>query len=131
MNTDEKRFGRAKLRLFYTIWMSTHDGQAVFTDERIQLLIAIHDYGTLREATKVLNVSYRKAWGELRKMETLLGMPLVEKFRGGKDGGFTTLNQQGMVLTKAYKKFLVDFQTAVNPVIKEFKTTLLEGDIDI
>jgi molybdate transport system regulatory protein len=117
----------ARIRLNYNFWMTTDDGQTAISDERLQLLIAIQDYGTLREASKVLGVSYRKAWGDLKDTEKLLGLPLIEKHRGGKEGGSTKLTADGRVLVDAYKTFRIEFQDSVSLIIRKFKRTLKDN----
>jgi molybdate transport system regulatory protein len=125
MEPEEQPVNWAKIHLFYNFWMTTNDGQTAINDQRLALLIAIHDYGTLREAAKILNISYRKAWGDLKATEKMLGIPLIKKYRGGNKGGQTTLTADGKTLIQAYKVFLVEFQEAVTDIIKKFKTTLI------
>lgn len=46
---------------------------------RRELLLMIAEMGSLRQAAKHLGMSYRSAWGKLRRTEYLLGWKLVEK----------------------------------------------------
>lgn len=114
----------SNLNLHYSIWMTAESGESVISDERLQLLINIHQEGSLMAASEKMGVSYRKAWGDLRSTEALLGFPLIEKHRGGKDGGTTVLTEEGVKLIEAYVSFKKEFQEAVNPVIIRFKKTI-------
>lgn len=107
--------------------MTTKEGDSAISDERLQLLIAINSLGSLRAASIHMGISYRKAWGDLKATEKLLGFPLIEKHRGGKDGGATLLNEDGIKLVSAYKVFITEFQDAVNKVIIKFKKTIKQG----
>lgn len=113
-----------QVRLHYKFWMTSAEGQNVISEERLDLLIAIHKEGTLMAAAQKLDISYRKAWGDLKATEALLGFPLIEKHRGGKDGGMTVLTPDGKTLIEAYADFRVEFQDAVSDIIRKFKSKI-------
>jgi molybdate transport system regulatory protein len=117
----------SNVNLHYSIWMSSESGEHVISDERLQLLIAIRKLGSLRAAADHLKISYRKAWGDLRSTEALLGFRLIDKHRGGKDGGATQLTEEGIRMVNAYEVFRGEFQKAVNKVIIKFKKTLKQS----
>jgi len=124
----EKKYSRySNINLHYSIWMTTESGENVISDERMQLLSAIKEHGSLRAAALQMNISYRKAWGDLKATEKFLGFSLIEKHRGGKDGGSTILTDEGIRLIDAYQVFRGEFQEAVNKVIIGFKKTLKQG----
>lgn len=118
----EEKFNKySNINLHYSIWMTTESGENVISDERMQLLICIKDLGSLRAAAQQSDISYRKAWGDLKATEKHLGFALIDKHRGGKDGGSTILTEEGIRLIEAYQDFKRDFQEAVNKVIITFK----------
>lgn len=124
----EKKYPRySNINLHYNIWMSTESGENVISDERMQLLAAIKQEGSLMAAAQKMEISYRKAWGDFKATEKYLGFPLIEKHRGGKDGGSTQLTDEGIRLIEAYQTFRESFQEAVNRVIIDFKRTLKKG----
>ena len=94
-----------EFKLNYKIWLSTNDGKGIMGDGKWQILKAIEKHGSLKAATKALNLTYRRTWGDLKQIEKDLGYPLLEKKRGGKYGGETTLTVQGERLVKAFDKF--------------------------
>jgi molybdate transport repressor ModE-like protein len=67
----------------------------------------------LRAASQSLHISYRKAWGDLKKTQQYLDVPLVEKQRGGIQGGETTLTEQGKKWVTAYTGFRTDIERAI------------------
>jgi len=86
----------------FKIWLETDDGY-VFGPGIYSLLTIIKEKGTLKEAAKTLDMSYRYAWGLLRKAEETLGEPLVVAHKGGSHGG------GGAELTKTAFQFIEDF----------------------
>jgi molybdate transport system regulatory protein len=87
----------------FKVWMETEDGY-VFGPGVYSLLKKIMEVGTLKEASMELGMSYRYAWGLIRKAEEKLGEPLLSAHKGGKSGG------GGAELTERGKKFLVEFE---------------------
>jgi molybdate transport system regulatory protein len=102
-----------KLRARLKLWLSTKDVEGVFGDGKWRLLKAIDTEGSLKAASESLRISYRKAWGDLKKAQDALGIVLVEKQRGGNTGGQTTLTEQGKHWVKAYARFRGDVEKAV------------------
>ncbi len=94
-----------EFKLNYKIWLSTNDGKGIMGDGKWQILKAIEKHGSLKAATIALGLTYRRTWGDLKQIEKDLGYPLLEKKRGGKYGGETTLTMQGERLVKAFDKF--------------------------
>ena len=78
------------------------DGQPVFGRGRRDLLEAIDKHGSINQAAKEINISYRKAWSYLNTMEERLGMKLVERQTGGKDGGGAILTEDARTILKKY-----------------------------
>lgn len=93
-----------KLEVKFRLWIDNKDGKNVIGDGRWRLLEAIGKTGSLSSACKKLDISYRKAWGDLVKMQRALKMPLIEKHRGGTKGGDTHLTAFGIKFIKAYKE---------------------------
>jgi molybdate transport system regulatory protein len=117
----------SNINLHYSIWMTTESGENVISDERMLLLGAIKELGSLRAAALHMKISYRKAWGDLRATEKFLGFALIMKHRGGKDGGSTLLTDEGIRLIDAYHDFRNEFQESVNKVIISFKKRIKQG----
>ena len=102
-----------KLRARFKLWLNTKDVEGVFGDGKWRLLKSIDAEGSLKAASESLRISYRKAWGDLKKAEDTLSIALVEKQRGGSMGGRTALTDQGKKWVKAYTRFRGDIEKAV------------------
>ena len=102
-----------KLKARFKLWMSTKDIEGVFGDGKWRLLKAIETEGSLKAASELLGISYRKAWGDLKKAQDALNIALVEKQRGGNIGGWTGLTERGKKRGRAYARFRSDIEKAV------------------
>ena len=102
-----------KLRARFKLWLSTEDAEGAFGDGKWRLLKAIDNEGSLNAASNKLSISYRKAWGDLKKAQEALDVSLVEKQRGGALGGKTTLTCRGKEWVKAYTRFRSDIEKAL------------------
>ncbi len=87
----------------FKVWMETEDGY-VFGPGVYSILKKVMEVGTLKEASTELDMSYRYAWGLIRKAEEKLGEPLLSAHKGGKAGG------GGATLTERGKRFLGEFE---------------------
>ena len=94
------------------LWLSLA-GEGVFGRGKWQLLDAIHSQGSLRAAAETLGISYRKAWGDLRKAERALGVLLLERRRGGSSGGDSSLTEEGKRWWREYGRFQAEVDSAV------------------
>jgi molybdate transport system regulatory protein len=101
-----------KLKTRFKLWLNTEDAEGVFGDGKWRLLKSIDAEGSLRAASQSLHISYRKAWGDLKKAQQCLNVPLVEKQRGGTLGGRTVLTERGKNWVDAYTKFRSDIEKA-------------------
>jgi molybdate transport repressor ModE-like protein len=102
------------LRLNYKIWLETSDRNGILGDKKCELLRAIDETGSLNDAMKKLNLTYRKTWDNLRKIERELGFPLIKPTRGGTDGGNTVLTIEGKILIEAFDKFHSEYDQIIH-----------------
>jgi molybdate transport system regulatory protein len=84
-NKEHKRLADGRPIMHLRLWLDTEDG-LLFGPGRAALLDLIDRHGSLRQAAKELGISYRAAWGKLRKTEDLLGYKLVDKGGSYKEG---------------------------------------------
>ena len=65
--------GARRLHPGFRLWLSAEDESSPFGQGRWQLLQAIEREGSLRAAAEDLEISYRKAWGDLKAAEIAPG----------------------------------------------------------
>ncbi|RZB34697.1 MAG: molybdate transport system regulatory protein [Desulfobacteraceae bacterium Eth-SRB1] len=90
------------------LWLETDNG-LFFGSGRAQLLKNIDKYGSLKKAAENMKMSYRAAWGKVKKTEEVLGIELITK---------TGTNRDGYQLTEFGKEFMEKFQTWFDRVEK-------------
>jgi molybdate transport repressor ModE-like protein len=108
------------------IWLETDEGY-VFGPGVYNLLKAIKDKGTLKEASQSLDMSYRFAWGLIKKAEDKLGVSLIEASKGGRQGGGSSR------ITDLGEHFITDFEK-IQKAWRDFreqyeKSTLIKAKI--
>lgn len=84
------------------LWIEV-EGEPVFGRGRRFLLKAIDKYGSINQAAREINISYRKAWSYIKAMEERLGIKLVERKAGGRNGGGATLTKEAREFLKKYE----------------------------
>lgn len=110
-----------KITLQYKIWLETPDGKGIMGDGKWEMLKTIRSAGSLVAACEAMGYTYRKTWGEMKKIEQLLGFPLLEKTRGGKDGGNTQLTPQGEKMVAAFDALHHKMDTEMEHAFDDFK----------
>jgi molybdate transport system regulatory protein len=84
-----------------------------FGEGRWRLLLAIEREGSLRAAAAALDISYRKAWGDLKGAEKALGIRLIDKDRGGAEHGGTQLTEEGRRVVRSYGRMVGAMEKAL------------------
>jgi len=108
----------------FKIWLSSRDDEGIIGDGKWQILKAIEKHGSLTAATKALGITYRRTWSDLKKIEDYLGFALIEKVRGGRNGGQTTLTKKGRSLINAFDKLHYKIDGVIEDAFVEFKKEL-------
>lgn len=100
----------------FKLWISSSAAEGVFGDGKWRLLEAVKRDGSLKAAVQSLKISYRKAWGDLRKAEECIGERLLDRHRGGAGGGEAVLTDAGKAWLKAYTEFRSEVERVVSRV---------------
>lgn len=106
--------------LNYKIWLSGLTGHGQVEEETFNLLEQTQQHGSLSAAANALQISYRKAWGKIQDAEKILGYTLLNKQRGGKDGGNSQLTKDAMKLLEAYRTLQQKFDDSVETAFITF-----------
>jgi molybdate transport system regulatory protein len=85
------------------VWL-TVGGEKLGGSDRLALLAAIADHGSITAAAKAVKMSYKGAWDAIDAMNNLAGEPLLERVAGGKGGGGTRLTRRGAQLVANFSK---------------------------
>ena len=109
-----------QITLDYKIWLSDRDGQGILGDGKWRMLRMIAEKGSLKAACDEMGYTYRRTWGNIKKIEEFFGFPLLEKHRGGAAGGSMTLTEEGELLVKAFDKFHSSADDYIRKGFREF-----------
>ena len=111
---------RNTVLLNYKLWLSSITGEGIISDGVYDLLIKIKEKGSLKAASDSCGISYRKAWGDIKNAEELLGYELTIRVRGGKSGGLSTLTSKALKLLEAYEVLHSQFNEAAEKAYSQF-----------
>ena len=95
------------------IWIEAA-GEPVFGRGRRFLLEAIDTHGSINQAAKEVDISFRKAWGHIKAMEERLGVKLVDRKTGGKHGGGAALTAEARAFLRKYETLEKGIQEIVD-----------------
>jgi len=108
------------IRLHYKIWMSDENETGILGDGKWQMLKLINEKGSLKAACDALGYTYRRTWGNLKKIEDFFGFDLLEKKRGGAEGGKMELTAEGRQLVKAFDEFHASVDKTIQKGFEKF-----------
>ena len=120
-NMGRVKPSKFEIFLNYKLWLSSVTGEGIMEEDRYRLLQLIKEKGSLKAAADDMKISYRKAWGDLKKAEELLGYDLIIRQRGGKSGGQSQLTDKAIKLLEAYEVLHTKMDDAVEKAYEEFR----------
>jgi molybdate transport system regulatory protein len=86
---------------------------------RVQLLQAIEQTGSIRQAAQRLGMSYKRAWSLVEAMNALGPEPMVVKEAGGRRGGGAVLTDYGRSTLQLYARLSARMQAAAAEMEEE------------
>jgi molybdate transport system regulatory protein len=119
METPKHKF--SNFWVGYKIWLDNEQGEGILGEGIIELLRQIDKTSSLVAASNTQHVSYRKAWGDIKKAESMLSVQLIDRKRGGECGGTSTLTPDAIRIIEAWDKLHRKFDQSIEEMIVEFK----------
>ncbi len=92
-------------RIHSKLWLE-HNGEMLLGVGRTELLRRIGELGSLKKAAESLGMSYRAAWGRLKRTEAAMGIPLVEDTGVRREG--YRLTPEGQHIVDAFLRWQED-----------------------
>ena len=102
MNSDNNDTSHDSLQFGGSVWFRSGE-QALGGAQRIALLAAIGETGSITAGAKAVGMSYKAAWDAVDAMNNLAGETLVVRSTGGKGGGGTTLTPRALTLIDTFR----------------------------
>ena len=81
-----------------------------FGPDTFDLLKLIGETGSIRAAATKMGISYSKGWKMINKMEEEMGFHFLNRCNGGKDGGSSTLTEEGIEFINKYHAMMDDVE---------------------
>ncbi len=94
-------------------------GEVVLGGGKTALLLAVDRFGSIQRAADDFGMSYRHAWGAIRRIEKRAGFKIVETKLGGKEGGGARLTVKGKAFVERVDSLLNDLRIAVEKRFKQ------------
>ncbi|MDP3174399.1 MAG: TOBE domain-containing protein [Phenylobacterium sp.] len=82
--------------------------------DRVALLEAIGELGSISAAAKRLGLSYKGAWDVVQALNNLFAGPLVSAKPGGRSGGAAALTPRGQAVTTAFRRVRAEIEATLN-----------------
>ena len=93
-------------------------GEVVLGGGKASLLLAVDRFGSIQRAANEFGMSYRHAWGAIKKIEQRAGFKILDTRLGGKDGG-AQLTPKGKEFIGKVDSLLKDLQAIVEKRFKQ------------
>jgi molybdate transport system regulatory protein len=110
------------MKLKYKIWLED-SGELIFGGGVYRLLLLVDKYGSINQAATKEKMSYRQAWGKIKRTENRLKVRLLDRRIGGEDGGGATLTLEGKRLVQEYGEITCQVDKMICKVAKTLNET--------
>ncbi len=91
------------------IWIE-NNGETFLGFGRVVLLEKVCEHGSISQAARSMEMSYKHAWDLIRSMNQQSREPLVVTMKGGKGGGGATVTDAGMQAIRKFRALQEIFQ---------------------
>ena len=86
-----------------SLWIE-FNGERFFGPGPVELLERIHDTGSINQAAKQMQMSYKKAWEIINMLNTNAGHPFVITQTGGSSGGGSLITGEAKEMIASYRQ---------------------------
>lgn len=111
MKTADKNILRREtdFKVNGSLWLE-YEGKRLFGPGPVELLELIEQNGSISQAAKQMNMSYKKAWEIINRLNTNAETPLVITSQGGEHGGGSSISKEARKMIIYYSQLRVRFQ---------------------
>lgn len=92
-----------------SLWIEC-DGERFFGPGPVELLERINDTGSINQAAKQMEMSYKKAWEIINMLNTSSAQPLVVTQTGGSSGGGSVITDEAKAIIVWYRQLRERFK---------------------
>ncbi len=117
------------MRIKAKFWIE-NNGEVVAGGGKIGLLLAVDRLGSIQRAADELGMSYRHAWGIIKKIEQRAGFRMVDAKVGGREEERTRLTSEGKAFIQKMDCLLKSLHATVEKQFqKKFRNQSLKSGI--
>ena len=109
--------GEGLVEIKAKFWIE-NKGEVVLGGGKTALFLAVDRLGSIQRAAEEFGMSYRHAWGAIKKIEQRAGFKILDRRLGGKDGG-AQLTPKGKEFIRKVDSLLKDLQGIVEKRFKQ------------
>jgi molybdate transport system regulatory protein len=91
------------------LWLECN-GKKFFGPGPVELLTLIEQTGSINQAAKEMNMSYKKAWEIINALNELVVRPLVITHSGGEKGGGSSITEDAKKLIEYHQQLRQRFE---------------------
>ena len=91
----------------HKVWLNW-DGLFLMGPNYVRFLAAVQETGTIRDGGRAVGWSYRTCLNRIRRMERVLGRPVLLTTRGGKTGGSARLTPEAKRYLRIFQRWEED-----------------------
>jgi molybdate transport system regulatory protein len=111
-------FGRFSMEIKAKFWIE-NKGEVVLGGGKTALLLAVDRFGSIQRAADEFGMSYRHAWGAIKKIEQRAGFKIVDTKLGGRDGGGARLTPKEKAFVGRVDSLLSDLHKVMEKRFKQ------------
>jgi len=104
-------------------YLTFRRGVARVSLERVALLEAIGELGSISAAAKRFGLSYKGAWDVVQAMNNLFDGPLIDAAPGGRSGGTASITPRGQAVVAAFRRV----RTELEATLAKLESHLADG----
>ncbi|HQS02034.1 MAG: hypothetical protein B7Y07_02695 [Halothiobacillus sp. 24-54-40] len=91
------------------LWLIGTDQKSYLGVGKVRLMELISELGSISQAAKTLNMSYKRAWTLIEEVNQIGPKPYVIKEVGGSGGGHANLTEAGLHAIAQYRELEKEF----------------------
>ena len=117
MDSIPKRPAYARIKL------TLHTQERFFGPGICELLEKIQQTGSIQAASNEMEMSYTKAWKILNRAEKEMNRNLITRVNGGKNGGSSTLTEEGLQAVRDYREMEAKLSEEADELLRKYESS--------
>lgn len=85
-----------------------------------ELLVQVGRTGSIQAAVSEMGMSYSKGWKIINRLENEMGFAFLKRSNGGRNGGSSTLTEEGQIFLERYRAMTEDIERAAKSFMETY-----------